>query len=218
MEITFTPFFFFVGLRNLSSPGAEWEGTLSFIIICVASIAYYHYFKNFTGLSGLLLQVGHIWMGRRCRWIHKEKPSIWTSMETYISTRITFMSMVQKLGNNIIFVWQEEISGWREDLFTARKSAMNLLGVLAMSKVKKLRLLLTYFSYLFIGSYRLWSISYRDHQYLLQIKLPQLHVSGRKVKRAEEITKDAWVIYWCFHFCQSFLCLREVTYWMLVLQ
>ncbi|XP_023642078.1 uncharacterized protein LOC17893252 [Capsella rubella] len=28
----------------------------------------------------------------------------------------------------------EEISGWREDLFTARKSAMNLLGVLAMSK------------------------------------------------------------------------------------
>ncbi|RID63443.1 hypothetical protein BRARA_E02452 [Brassica rapa] len=28
----------------------------------------------------------------------------------------------------------EEISGWREDLFTARKSAMNLLGVIAMSK------------------------------------------------------------------------------------
>ncbi|CAE5967604.1 unnamed protein product [Arabidopsis arenosa] len=28
----------------------------------------------------------------------------------------------------------EEISGWRDDLFTARKSAMNLLGVLAMSK------------------------------------------------------------------------------------
>ncbi|KFK39068.1 hypothetical protein AALP_AA3G196700 [Arabis alpina] len=28
----------------------------------------------------------------------------------------------------------EEISGWREDLFTARKSAMNLLGVLSMSK------------------------------------------------------------------------------------
>lgn len=65
------------------------------------------------------------------------------------------MSMVQKLGNNIIFVWQEEISGWREDLFTARKSAMNLLGVLAMSKVKKLRLLLTCFRYSFISSYRL---------------------------------------------------------------
>ncbi|BAB02737.1 unnamed protein product [Arabidopsis thaliana] len=30
--------------------------------------------------------------------------------------------------------WQEEISGWRDDLFTARKSAMNLLCVLAMSK------------------------------------------------------------------------------------
>lgn len=30
---------------------------------------------------------------------------------------------------------QEEISGWREDLFTARKSATNLLGVIAMSKV-----------------------------------------------------------------------------------
>ncbi|XP_010465777.1 PREDICTED: uncharacterized protein LOC104746078 isoform X1 [Camelina sativa] len=28
----------------------------------------------------------------------------------------------------------EEISGWREDMFTARKSAMNLLGVIAMSK------------------------------------------------------------------------------------
>jgi hypothetical protein len=30
------------------------------IVICVASIAYYHYFKNFSGLSGLLLQVGHL--------------------------------------------------------------------------------------------------------------------------------------------------------------
>jgi hypothetical protein len=30
---------------------------------------------------------------------------------------------------------QEEISGWREDLFTARKSAINLLGVISMSKV-----------------------------------------------------------------------------------
>ncbi|KAF5464846.1 hypothetical protein F2P56_014895 [Juglans regia] len=29
----------------------------------------------------------------------------------------------------------EEISGWREDLFTARKSAMNLLGVISMSTV-----------------------------------------------------------------------------------
>nr|GMD29133.1 importin beta-like SAD2 homolog [Ipomoea batatas] len=28
----------------------------------------------------------------------------------------------------------EEISGWREDLFTARKSAINLLGVISMSK------------------------------------------------------------------------------------
>ncbi|KNA17637.1 hypothetical protein SOVF_078380 [Spinacia oleracea] len=28
----------------------------------------------------------------------------------------------------------EEISGWREDLFSARKSAMNLLGVISMSK------------------------------------------------------------------------------------
>ncbi|KAK6930334.1 Importin-beta, N-terminal domain [Dillenia turbinata] len=28
----------------------------------------------------------------------------------------------------------EEISGWREDLFTARKSALNLLGVISMSK------------------------------------------------------------------------------------
>jgi hypothetical protein len=30
---------------------------------------------------------------------------------------------------------QEEISGWREDLFTARKSAINLLGVISVSKV-----------------------------------------------------------------------------------
>ncbi|KAK9288905.1 hypothetical protein L1049_017374 [Liquidambar formosana] len=28
----------------------------------------------------------------------------------------------------------EEISGWREDLYTARKSAINLLGVISMSK------------------------------------------------------------------------------------
>ncbi|KAJ4831317.1 hypothetical protein Tsubulata_044640, partial [Turnera subulata] len=28
----------------------------------------------------------------------------------------------------------DEISGWREDLFTARKSAMNLLGIISMSK------------------------------------------------------------------------------------
>ncbi|KAL2922277.1 Importin beta-like SAD2 [Bienertia sinuspersici] len=28
----------------------------------------------------------------------------------------------------------EEVSGWREDLYTARKSAMNLLGVISMSK------------------------------------------------------------------------------------
>ena len=30
---------------------------------------------------------------------------------------------------------QDGISGWREDLFTARKSAINLLGVISMSKV-----------------------------------------------------------------------------------
>jgi len=33
------------------------------------------------------------------------------------------------------FFWQDEISGWTEDLFTARKSAINLLGVIALSKV-----------------------------------------------------------------------------------
>lgn len=33
------------------------------------------------------------------------------------------------------FPLQDEISGWAEDLFTARKSAINLLGVIAMSKV-----------------------------------------------------------------------------------
>lgn len=30
---------------------------------------------------------------------------------------------------------QEESSGWREDLFTPRKSALNLLGVISISKV-----------------------------------------------------------------------------------
>lgn len=34
-----------------------------------------------------------------------------------------------------LFGIQEEISGWREDLFTARKSAINLLGVISVSKV-----------------------------------------------------------------------------------
>lgn len=30
---------------------------------------------------------------------------------------------------------QEEFSGWREDLFTARKSSLNLLGIISISKV-----------------------------------------------------------------------------------
>lgn len=30
----------------------------------------------------------------------------------------------------------QEISAWTEDLFTARKSAVNLLGVIALSKVR----------------------------------------------------------------------------------
>jgi len=33
------------------------------------------------------------------------------------------------------FYVQDEICGWREDLFTSRKSAVNLLGVISMSKV-----------------------------------------------------------------------------------
>ncbi|KVH89698.1 Armadillo-like helical [Cynara cardunculus var. scolymus] len=36
--------------------------------------------------------------------------------------------------DSVAFVWQEEISGWREDLFTPRKSALNLLGVISISK------------------------------------------------------------------------------------
>lgn len=142
MEITFTPFLSFVGLRNFSSPGAEWKGTLS----ASCNMCCKHCL-----LPGLLIQklyssfwdvlhIGHIWVGRRCRWIHKEEPSFWTSMSTYLSLYMntfmfmnTFMCMIR---NNITVIWQEEISGWREDLFTARKSAMNLLGVIAMSKVK----------------------------------------------------------------------------------
>lgn len=61
-------------------------------------------------------------------------------MSTYLSLYMnTFMFMnafMCMIRNNITVIWQEEISGWREDLFTARKSAMNLLGVIAMSKVK----------------------------------------------------------------------------------
>lgn len=38
------------------------------------------------------------------------------------------------LTSPLVFI-QEEISGWREDLFTARKSAINLIGVMSVSKV-----------------------------------------------------------------------------------
>lgn len=195
----------------------------SLIVICVASIAYYQgfYFRNFTGLSGLLLQVGHIWVGRRCRWIHKEKSSIWTSMETYLSFSLhgfTFMSMVQKLGIISLSFGRKKFLGGGRTCSQPGKVLWTYLVSLPCQRWRTYAWSLIYFSYSFIGSYRLWSNSHRDHQYLLQIKLPQLHVSGRKVKKTEEIIKDAWEIYWCFHFCQSFLCLRRVTYWMLVLQ
>lgn len=44
----------------------------------------------------------------------------------------------------LIFVSQDEISGWAEDLFTARKSAINLLSVIAMSKVMTLDIFVSY--------------------------------------------------------------------------
>lgn len=44
----------------------------------------------------------------------------------------------------LIFVSQDEISGWTEDLFTARKSAINLLSVIAMSKVMTLGIFVSY--------------------------------------------------------------------------
>ena len=45
------------------------------------------------------------------------------------------VSSLVALLDFIVISMQEEISGWREDLFTARKSAINLLGVISMSKV-----------------------------------------------------------------------------------
>ena len=46
---------------------------------------------------------------------------------------------------NAFNLMQDEISGWREDLFTARKSSINLLGVISMSKVALLYSLINVF-------------------------------------------------------------------------
>ena len=48
---------------------------------------------------------------------------------------ISCLNVILQHAHVAPFPMQDEISGWAEDLFTARKSAINLLGVIAMSKV-----------------------------------------------------------------------------------
>lgn len=98
---------------------------------------------------------------------------------------------------------QEEISGWREDLFTARKSAINLLGVISISKVGTgLK------SELYISSelsYRLFCNAYRGLQWERRVIILQLYPSVRKVKRASEIVCIVlWGSCWSFPFYQGF--------------
>lgn len=81
---------------------------------------------------------------------------------------------------------QDEISGWREDLFTPRKSALNLLGVLSMSKVgipekKCLQLLFTKFS-MYICLIACRGLLLRLH----------FHQNARKVKRTNEKIAVPW--------------------------
>lgn len=101
---------------------------------------------------------------------------------------------------------QEEISGWREDLYTVRKSAINLLGVISISKVGTRYCFIKFELY---GLFELFSSlsfnAYRGLQREFQVMVLQLHPSVRKVKRASEIVCVVlWGSYWSFHFCQSF--------------
>jgi hypothetical protein len=76
--------------------------------------------------------VGHVRVGRRCWWVYTEESSFRYSTETF-SFLLLFYIICSHFWPK--FYIQDEVSGWREDLFTARKSAVNLLGVISMSKV-----------------------------------------------------------------------------------
>lgn len=68
-------------------------------------------------------------------YIRKNLPSelVWERM-IFLNLWITILVAVFTFFFSFFGI-QEEISGWREDLFTARKSAINLLGVISVSKV-----------------------------------------------------------------------------------
>lgn len=56
-------------------------------------------------------------------------------LNLYVYQFTLFPTVLNFIMSSFLVYAQEEISGWREDLFTARKSAMNLLGVISLSKV-----------------------------------------------------------------------------------
>lgn len=106
-----------------------------------------------------------------------------------------------------LFFIQEEISGWREDLYTARKSAINLIGVISVSKVAPLWSLMKYFRAHILKSifFNLCFNAYRDLNWGLLLMAHQCRQSVKKVKRTRETTNAVQLEnYWCFHFYQSF--------------
>lgn len=94
---------------------------------------FYHSIPNIT-LTVSLYQDMVEWAEDPDEYLRKNLPTELVCKETF------FVVQPSNFANNYILillsiVLQEEISGWREDLFTARKSALNLLGVIVISKV-----------------------------------------------------------------------------------
>lgn len=110
------------------------------------------------------------------------------------------------LTSPLVFI-QEEISGWREDLFTARKSAINLIGVMSVSKVALLWSLVNYFYTCIPNSifFQLVFYAYRDLWQELLLIAYQHHQNVKRLKGPREAINILQLEnYWCFRFCRSF--------------
>lgn len=138
MEISFSTFFVSIGFCNLSGIGNEWKGKCSGqLCVCVFNISLKMLPSKISSNPRLFcqwIQVGYLRVGRRCRGVHTKESSIWPSKGAYVFMIFDVIHLPFWPFTYFVFE-QEEISGWRDDLFTARKSAINLLGVISMSKV-----------------------------------------------------------------------------------
>lgn len=136
-------------------------------------------------------------MGRRCWWVYTEESSFRYSMN------MIFLLLFDINCSDfwLEFYIQDEICGWREDLFTSRKSAVNLLGVISMSKVTWWKF--TQLCPLVITVVHVVINFCRGHQWRLPLTVYQPNV--KRVKRTKEATSAVlWGSYWCFLFCLNF--------------